>query len=76
MAHEYAVHRYFSVKSDVFAFGVIVLEIISGRKNRGFCDPYHHLNLLGHVGLKFSNFYLYVNNITCVHEIIHIVNQF
>ncbi|GAU20887.1 hypothetical protein TSUD_120790 [Trifolium subterraneum] len=29
-------------------FGVVALEIISGRKNRGFCDPVHHLNLLGH----------------------------
>ncbi|CAJ2638939.1 unnamed protein product [Trifolium pratense] len=48
MPPEYAVHGYFSIKSDVFSFGVVVLEIISGRKNRGFCDPVHHLNLLGH----------------------------
>ncbi|KHN19792.1 G-type lectin S-receptor-like serine/threonine-protein kinase SD1-1 [Glycine soja] len=39
MPPQYAVHGSFSVKSDVFSFGVIVLEIISGRKNRGFCDP-------------------------------------
>ncbi|CAK8564592.1 unnamed protein product [Lathyrus sativus] len=48
MPPEYAVHGSFSIKSDVFSFGVVVLEIISGRKNRGFCDPIHHLNLLGH----------------------------
>ncbi|GAU20886.1 hypothetical protein TSUD_120780 [Trifolium subterraneum] len=48
MPPEYAVHGSFSIKSDVFSFGVVVLEIISGRKNRGFCDPVHHLNLLGH----------------------------
>ncbi|CAI8596024.1 unnamed protein product [Vicia faba] len=48
MPPEYAVHGYFSIKSDVFSFGVVLLEIISGRKNRGFCDPIHHLNLLGH----------------------------
>ncbi|XP_058769167.1 G-type lectin S-receptor-like serine/threonine-protein kinase At4g27290 [Vicia villosa] len=48
MPPEYAVHGSFSIKSDVFSFGVVVLEIISGRKNRGFCDPLHHLNLLGH----------------------------
>ncbi|XP_061336711.1 G-type lectin S-receptor-like serine/threonine-protein kinase At4g27290 [Gastrolobium bilobum] len=48
MPPEYAVHGSFSVKSDVFSFGVIVLEIISGRKNRGFSDPHRHLNLLGH----------------------------
>ncbi|KAK4286010.1 hypothetical protein QN277_002628 [Acacia crassicarpa] len=48
MPPEYAVHGYFSDKSDVFSFGVMVLEIISGRKNRGFVDPHHRLNLLGH----------------------------
>jgi len=54
MPPEYAGHGCFSTKSDVFSFGVIVIEIISGRKNRGFRDPHHHLlNLLGHVSLKW-----------------------
>jgi len=52
MPPEYAVHGFFSIKSDVFSFGVVVLEIISGRKNRGFSDPQHHLNLLGHVSFE------------------------
>jgi hypothetical protein len=46
------VHGCFSIKSDVFSFGVIVLEIISGRRIRNFYDLHHHLNLLGHVSLK------------------------
>lgn len=33
MAPEYAMHGYLSVKTDVFSFGVLVLEIVSGRKN-------------------------------------------
>ncbi|XP_057424954.1 cysteine-rich receptor-like protein kinase 44 [Lotus japonicus] len=33
MAPEYAMHGHFSVKSDVFSFGVLVLEIVSGLKN-------------------------------------------
>ncbi|KAF5184767.1 Cysteine-rich receptor-like protein kinase [Thalictrum thalictroides] len=33
MAPEYAIFGQFSVKSDVFSFGVLVLEIISGQKN-------------------------------------------
>jgi serine/threonine protein kinase len=33
MAPEYAMHGQFSVKSDVFSFGVLILEIISGYKN-------------------------------------------
>ncbi|XP_068491685.1 cysteine-rich receptor-like protein kinase 10 isoform X2 [Phaseolus vulgaris] len=36
MAPEYAMEGLFSVKSDVFSFGVLVLEIICGRKNGGF----------------------------------------
>ncbi|KAJ4703270.1 Cysteine rich receptor like kinase [Melia azedarach] len=36
MAPEYAMHGQFSVKSDVFSFGVLVLEIISGQRNNCF----------------------------------------
>jgi serine/threonine protein kinase len=48
MAPEYAVDGLFSVKSDVFSFGVLVLEIVSGKRNRGFYHREHYLNLLGH----------------------------
>ncbi|XP_011097955.1 G-type lectin S-receptor-like serine/threonine-protein kinase At4g27290 [Sesamum indicum] len=48
MSPEYAVDGLFSVKSDVFSFGVLVLEIVSGRRNRGFSHSDHNLNLLGH----------------------------
>ncbi|XP_022633642.1 cysteine-rich receptor-like protein kinase 10 isoform X2 [Vigna radiata var. radiata] len=36
MAPEYAMGGLFSAKSDVFSFGVLVLEIICGRKNGAF----------------------------------------
>ena len=49
MSPEYAIDGLFSVKSDVFSFGVMVLEILCGKKNRGFDHPDHDLNLLGHV---------------------------
>jgi serine/threonine protein kinase len=52
MSPEYAVHGQYSIKSDVFSFGVLVLEIVSGKKNRGFRHPDHHINLLGHVSIK------------------------
>ncbi|XP_047053891.1 receptor-like serine/threonine-protein kinase SD1-8 isoform X3 [Lolium rigidum] len=48
MSPEYAMDGVFSVKSDVFSFGVLLLEIISGRKNRGVYSYSNHLNLLGH----------------------------
>jgi serine/threonine protein kinase len=54
MSPEYAVDGRFSLKSDVFSFGVLVLEIISGKKNRGFSHPDHCHNLLGHVRIKLN----------------------
>ncbi|XP_026392433.1 cysteine-rich receptor-like protein kinase 10 isoform X2 [Papaver somniferum] len=36
MAPEYVKHGYFSEKSDVFSFGVVVLEILSSKKNHAF----------------------------------------
>ncbi|KAL5736150.1 hypothetical protein ACOSQ2_030938 [Xanthoceras sorbifolium] len=48
MSPEYTVDGIFSVKSDVFSFGVLVLEIVSGKRNRGFCHTDHKHNLLGH----------------------------
>ncbi|XP_057247783.1 G-type lectin S-receptor-like serine/threonine-protein kinase At4g27290 isoform X2 [Beta vulgaris subsp. vulgaris] len=49
MSPEYAIDGLFSVKSDVFSFGVLVLETISSKRNRGFNHPDHYHNLLGHV---------------------------
>lgn len=38
MSPEYLKHGNFSVKSDVFSFGVVLLEIVSGRKNSCFTN--------------------------------------
>lgn len=38
MSPEYLKHGNFSVKSDVFSFGVVLLEIVSGRKNSSFTN--------------------------------------
>ncbi|KAJ4703231.1 Receptor-like protein kinase [Melia azedarach] len=46
MAPEYVMRGQFSVKSDVFSFGVLVLEIISGRMNTGFSNGEDIQNLL------------------------------
>ncbi|KAM4103134.1 hypothetical protein ACJW30_06G056500 [Castanea mollissima] len=48
MAPEYAIDGLFSVKSDVFSFGILLLEIICGKKNRGSFHPEYSLNLVGH----------------------------
>ncbi|CAN6684354.1 unnamed protein product [Malus baccata var. baccata] len=48
MSPEYTADGIFSMKSDVFSFGVILLEMLSRKKNRGFRHPDHDHNLLGH----------------------------
>ncbi|XP_022022573.1 G-type lectin S-receptor-like serine/threonine-protein kinase At4g03230 isoform X1 [Helianthus annuus] len=48
MAPEYALEGFFSIKSDVFSFGVVVLEIISGKKNTGAPKLRQNLSLLGY----------------------------
>ncbi|KAL2247563.1 UNVERIFIED_CONTAM: G-type lectin S-receptor-like serine/threonine-protein kinase [Sesamum indicum] len=48
MAPEYALYGLFSVKSDVFSFGILLLEIVSGKKNRGFDPSQNHHNLIGY----------------------------
>lgn len=49
MPPEYAQDGYFSVKSDVFSFGVLLLEIISGKKNNASYCLDRLLNLVGYV---------------------------
>lgn len=55
MSPEYAMDGLFSVKSDVFSFGVLLLETVSGKKNRGFYHSNNELNLLGHVSTQVIN---------------------
>ncbi|KAK1391454.1 Receptor-like serine/threonine-protein kinase [Heracleum sosnowskyi] len=54
MSPEYAFDGLFSVKSDVYSFGVSLLEIIAGKRNRGFVHPDHNLNLIGHVWKRYN----------------------
>ncbi|XP_044481976.1 G-type lectin S-receptor-like serine/threonine-protein kinase B120 [Mangifera indica] len=49
MAPEYAMEGLFSVKSDVFSFGVLLLEILSGKKNSRFYLSEHGQSLLNYV---------------------------
>ncbi|KAL6657915.1 hypothetical protein ACP70R_005695 [Stipagrostis hirtigluma subsp. patula] len=46
MAPEYVMRGNYSVKSDVFSFGVMVLEMVTGRKNSDCCNPGRSEDLL------------------------------
>ncbi|MBA0754501.1 hypothetical protein Gogos_019902 [Gossypium gossypioides] len=48
MSPEYAMQGQFSEKSDVFSFGVLLLEIVSGKKNTRFYNNEYDLSLLGY----------------------------
>ncbi|KAL3736241.1 hypothetical protein ACJRO7_025231 [Eucalyptus globulus] len=56
MSPEYALEGIISIKSDVFSFGVLLLEIISGKKNTGFYQT-DSMDLLGHSSLFLRQFH-------------------
>lgn len=51
MDPEYASEGIFSVKSDVSSFGVLLLGIVSGKKNSGHHHYGDFINLLGYVSV-------------------------
>jgi hypothetical protein len=61
MSPEYALEGLFSIKSNVFSFGVLLLEIMSGKKNTGFYQT-NSLHLIGYVSILFASFVLEIGN--------------
>ena len=66
MAPEYAMHGQFSVKSDVFSFGVIILEIVSGQKNNCFQKGKRMEDLVSRVSMSIQRHicFCFVRNLT------------
>ena len=58
MSPEYAFEGLFFEKSDVFSFGVLLLEIVSGRRNSSFYQDEESSSLLKFVSLSnLTTFY-------------------
>ena len=49
MSPEYAFYGQFSIKSDVYNFGVLIIEIVTGKKCTRFFDSQGSEDLLSHV---------------------------
>jgi hypothetical protein len=56
MAPEYAMFGQFSTKSNVFSFGILILEIISGQKITSFRDAENMEYLLSYVCISIGTF--------------------
>ncbi|KAL7213353.1 hypothetical protein ACSBR2_015967 [Camellia fascicularis] len=63
MSPEYVIHGQFSAKSDVFSFGVLILEIISGKKNNSFYQSNCAEDLLGYVRIISSHLLVTYNEL-------------
>lgn len=74
MSPEYAMHGQFSVKSDMYSFGVLVLEIISGKKNSSFYQTDGADDLVSYVSVKFSTTFVVIHvalNIESLERLYH-----
>lgn len=57
MSPEYAMLGQFSEKSDIFSFGVMILEIITGKKNLSSYEPHRVADgLLSYVSIVIQQF--------------------
>lgn len=67
MSPEYAFDGIFSVKSDVFSFGVLTLEIVSGQRNKAVYLSEPEANLVGKVSVRMLCMPLISFLLTCLH---------
>ncbi|KAJ0752142.1 putative protein kinase RLK-Pelle-DLSV family [Helianthus annuus] len=57
---EYIKQGLYSRKYDVYSFGVLLLQIISGKKNYSVYGPHQNLNLLEYVSFLLLFFFFYI----------------
>lgn len=69
MAPEYAMFGKFSIKSDIFSFGVLIIEIITGQKVNGILHDQNTEDLLLEDLLSFVSPYLSLLFLPCQRKI-------
>ncbi|XP_055803587.1 G-type lectin S-receptor-like serine/threonine-protein kinase At4g27290 [Solanum dulcamara] len=52
MPPEYIKDGQYSTKTDVFSFGILALEIVSGQRNSTYRHPIHDIGLVGYVSIS------------------------
>lgn len=57
MSPEYAMQGRFSTRSDVFSFGILLLEIVSGKRNASFYQSQLDEDLVGYVSQDHTIIY-------------------
>ena len=55
MSPEYAMNGVVSIKTDVFSFGVLLLEIVCGKKNNSRYQSDDLLKLIGYVSFSLTS---------------------
>ena len=55
MSPEYAMNGVVSIKTDVFSYGVLLLEIVSSKKNNSCYYSEYPLNLIGYVSFSINS---------------------
>lgn len=55
MAPEYVFNGQFSIKSDVFSFGVLLLEIVTGQRINNYQNGDGEENLFNFVSINITN---------------------
>ena len=58
MPPEYVLHGQFSVKSNAFSFGVLILEMVTGQKNHTFRGEDNGDGLLNYVSYSIFTYFI------------------
>ena len=58
MSPKYTMNGVISIKTGVFSFGVLLLEIMCSKKNNSHYQSHDLLNLIGYVSSSLNNLYM------------------